>query len=109
MEMSTELQNGLVQSAFSSWMGFTKICVVRGTVSLPGQGDGTGELQLWFWERTSEYGIYASKTPRNDRLVCELLIFFTHVLRCGYMAGNWSDPTGHCRSFSVFNAFLYSQ
>ena len=76
MEVSIELQHGLVQSAFSTWMGFTKICVVRGTVSLPGQGDGTGELQLWFWERTSEYGIYASKTPRNDRLVCELLIFF---------------------------------
>ena len=108
MEMSTELQNGLVQSAFSTWMGFTKICVVRGTVSLPGQGDGAGELQLWFWERTSEYGIYASKTPRNDRLVCELLIFFYTCFLMFYAVAIW-PVTGHCRSFSVFNTFLYSQ
>ena len=105
MEMSTELQNGLVQSAFSTWMGFTKICVVRGTVSLPGQGDGTGELQLLFWERTSEYGIYASKTPRNDRLVCGIIDIF---LRMFYAVAIW-PVTGHCRSFSVFNTFLYSQ
>ena len=55
--------------------GFTQICAVHGTVSLPGEGDGAGKIQLWYHMMLKEYRIYASKTDGDDRVVCELLMF----------------------------------
>ncbi|CAH3182560.1 unnamed protein product [Porites lobata] len=55
----------------SDWLsrsGFTQICVIRGTVSLPGAGNGAGELQLWYHEKKNQYLIYALKTTGDDEL-----------------------------------------
>ena len=57
-----------------SWLGFTRICVVHGAVSWPGEGDGAGQLQLWYHEGSNSYGIYAVKTAGRGILVRELLI-----------------------------------
>ena len=62
----------------------TKLCVVRGTVSLPGQGDEAGEIQLWHSENNNKYCIYAGKTAGYVKLVCELLMFLIlfHFQEC---------------------------
>ena len=59
-----------------SLSGYTQICVVHGTASLPGKGDGAGELQLWCHEMSKISYIYACRTAENDMLVCELLMFY---------------------------------
>ena len=64
----------------SDWLsrsGFTQICVIRGTVSLPGAGNGAGELQLWYHEKKNQYLIYALKTTGDDELVCKSLMFYS--------------------------------
>ena len=63
-------------SALSLW-DYTQICAVHGTVSLPGKGDGAGELQLWHCEIRNESCVYATKTAGHDELVCELLMFYS--------------------------------
>ena len=69
-------------SSLSEWH-YAKICAVHGTVSLPGTGDGAGELQLWYCERRNESCVYATKTAGHDEstdvlaLVCELLMFYS--------------------------------
>ena len=61
-------------SRLSCW-SYTHICVVHGTVSLPGQGDEAGCLQLWYNEKSNVYRIYAcSKTERSVKWVCEFNI-----------------------------------
>ena len=71
--------NKMDRLGWLSESGFTHICVLRGTISLPGDdGDGEGgELQLWYHERSNGSCIYAGKTARNDKLVCELLMFYS--------------------------------
>ena len=64
-------------SSLSEW-DYAKICAVHGTVSLPGTGDGAGELQLWYCERRNESCVYATKTAGHDEFtVCELLMFYS--------------------------------
>ena len=53
-------------------LGYTQICAVHGAVSWPGEGDGAGQLQLWYQEGSNLYGIHAVKTARGDNMVCEL-------------------------------------
>ena len=56
--------------------GFTQICVARGTVLLPGEGDGTGEVKLFYSTLDNDYCIYTSKTAGDEMWVCELLMFY---------------------------------
>lgn len=65
-----------------SWFrrrGYTQICVVRGIVSWPGEGDGNGELQLWDrgHGKKDDYLINVIKIAEvpTDILVCESLMF----------------------------------
>ena len=62
---------------FYRWNGFTQICVLRGTVSWLGQGDGAGELQLWHHETSKLYIINASHAAGGYGQVCELLMFYS--------------------------------
>ena len=61
-----------------SQLGFTQICVARGTVSWGmGHNDPAGELQLWYRESDNNYFINARKTARGDKLVCKVIDVFT--------------------------------
>ena len=58
--------------------GYTQICVARGTVSWGSKdNNAAGELQLWYRERDNNYCLYASKTARNETLVCKVIDVFT--------------------------------
>ena len=63
------------------WGFGTQRCVVHGTLSLPGKGDGAGQLQLCFLERSNEYRIYASKTAGDGAWVCDLLMFYSFTFK----------------------------
>ena len=57
-----------------SQLGYTQICVARGTVSWESEdNDEVGELQLWYHERDNDYCINARKTARLDILVCKVI------------------------------------
>ena len=57
-----------------SLMGYTQICVARGTVSWESEdNDEAGELQLWYHERDKDYCINARKTARGDKMVCKVI------------------------------------
>ena len=66
--------------SWHSRLGYTQIkliCVAHGTVSWGSKdNDAAGELQLYH-ERDNDYFLYASKTPRDDRLVCKVIDVFT--------------------------------
>ena len=67
---------GWLTRQLSQW-GSTQICVAHGTVSWGSKdNDAAGELQLYH-ERDNDYFLYASKTPRDDRLVCKVIDVFT--------------------------------
>ena len=68
--------------------GYTQICVARGTVSLPGEGDGAGELQLWYHKGSNKYGIYARKTAGDGVSVCELLMFYSFTFKSVLIISN---------------------
>ena len=56
-----------------SLMGYTQICVARGTVSWESEdNDEAGELQLWYHERDNDYCINASNTAGYE-LVCKVI------------------------------------
>ena len=59
--------------------GFTQICVARGTVLLPGEGDWRGEVKLFYnnSKMDNDYCIYTSKTTGDEMWVCELLMFYS--------------------------------
>ena len=57
--------------------GFTWICALHGTVSLPDEGDVEGELRLWYNESNNAYKIHARKSAGYGKLVCELLMFYS--------------------------------
>ena len=65
-------------------MGYTQICVAHGTVSLGSKAkDAAGELQLWYHEGDNKYFLFATRTPRDDRLVCKVIDVFTlHFQKC---------------------------
>ena len=58
---------------------YTYICVVRGSILLPGNVDhgeaAEGQLHLWYHEMWNDYCITASwpSDPGNEFMVCELL------------------------------------
>ena len=61
-----------------SRLGYTQICVARGTVSWGSEdNDETGELQLWYREWDNDYCINARKTARGDKMVCKVIDVFT--------------------------------
>ena len=73
-------------SIWLSWfsqLGYTQVCVTRGSVSWGSKDDGAaGELQLWYDERNNHY-LYASKTAGVDILVCKVIDVFTlHFQKC---------------------------
>ena len=65
-------------------LGYTQICVARGTVARKGVGDAAGELQLWYRERSDEYCFYFSKTAGHGWVVCKVYIgvFTLHFQKC---------------------------
>ena len=67
-----------------SRLGYTQICVARGTVSWGSEdNDEAGELQLWYDERNNYYYLYTSKTAGVDILVCKVIDVFTlHFQKC---------------------------
>ena len=71
-------------AATLSYLGFTQICVARGTVSWGSEdNDEAGELQLWYRERDNDYCINARKTARGDKMVCKVIDVFTlHFHKC---------------------------
>ena len=61
-----------------SQLGFTQICVARGSVSWGSEyNDAAGELQLWYHERVNHYRLYASNTAGVDTAVCKVIDVFT--------------------------------
>ena len=61
-------------SHWLSRLGYTQICVARGSVSWGSKdNDEAGELQLWCHERDNEYWLYASKTAGDDMAVCKVI------------------------------------
>ena len=58
-----------------SQLGFTQICVARGSVSWGSEdNDEAGELQLWCRESDNNYCLYASKTARRINMaVCKVI------------------------------------
>ena len=61
-----------------SQLGYTQICVARGTVSWGSEdNDEAGELQLWYHEKDNDYCINARKTARSDKMVCKVIDVFT--------------------------------
>ena len=61
-----------------SLSGFTHIRVARGNVSWTSKdNDEAGELQLWYRERDNDYCLHASKTARDDIVVCKVIDVFT--------------------------------
>ena len=70
-----------------SKLGFTQICVARGTVSWGSKdNDAAGELQLWYREGDNAYCLYASKAAGDDMMVsvvCKVIDVFTlHFQKC---------------------------
>ena len=67
-----------------SELGFTQICVARGTVSWESEdNDEAGELQLRYRERDNNYYIEARKTAGGDVMVCKVIDVFTlHFQKC---------------------------
>ena len=67
-----------------SRLGFTQICVARGTVSWGSEDNNeAGELQLWYRERHNDYCLRASNTAGVDRAVCKVIDVFTlHFQKC---------------------------
>ena len=59
------------------WLGYTQICVARGTVSWGSEDDKAGELQLWCHDRRNDYHIYARNTEGNGEVVCKVIDVFT--------------------------------
>ena len=68
-------------SHWLSWfsrLGYTQICVARGSVSWGSQDDDeAGELQLWCNETDNHYRLYASNTAGVDLAVCKVVDVFT--------------------------------
>ena len=55
---------------YLSKLGFTQICMARGTVSWGSKdNDAAGELQLWYREGDNAYCLYASKAAGDDMMV----------------------------------------
>ena len=71
-------------AALLSVLGYTQICVARGSVSWGSKDkDAAGELQLWYRERDNNYYLYASRTAGVDILVCKVIDVFTlHFQKC---------------------------
>ena len=46
-------------------LGYTQICAVHGAVSWPGEGDGAGQLQLWYQEGSN----FVAFAPSRQREV----------------------------------------
>ena len=67
-------------SRLSQW-GYTQICVARGIVSWGSEDDAAGELQLWYRETDNYYRLYATKTARDDIVVCKVIDVFTLTLK----------------------------
>ena len=72
---------------YLSEVGFTQICVARGTVSWGSKDNGhnatAGELQLWYHERDNYYCFYAGKSATDDTAVCKVIDVFTlHFQNC---------------------------
>ena len=63
------------------WLSPLTLSVLRGTVSLPGKGDGAGELHLRYDERRNKYAIYARRRAGDEMLVCELSMFYRDTQR----------------------------
>ena len=61
-----------------SQLGFTQICVARGSVSWGSEdNDEAGELQLWYRERYNDYCLYPKKTAGYGYVVCKVNDVFT--------------------------------
>ena len=67
-----------------SQLGFTQICVARGSVSWGSEDNAAaGELKLWYREEDNNYSLYASKRAGVDILVCKVIDVFTrHFQKC---------------------------
>ena len=67
-----------------SQLGFTQICVARGTVSWGSEdNDEAGELQLRYREWDNNYYIEARKTAGGGVRVCKVIDVFTlHFQKC---------------------------
>ena len=69
-------------SRLSQW-DLTQICVAHGIVSWGSEDDAAGELQLWYRETDNYYRLYATKTARDDIVVCKVIDVFTlHFQKC---------------------------
>ena len=66
-----------------SQLGFTQICVARGSVSWRSKDkDEAGELQLWSREGDNSYCLIAINTAGDD-MVCKVIDVFTlHFQKC---------------------------
>ena len=65
-------------AALFSRLGYTQICVARGSVSWGSEdNDAAGELQLWYRERDNNYRLRASKTAGDVIVVCKVIDVFT--------------------------------
>ena len=64
--------------------GFTQICEARGKVSWGSEDNhAVGELQLRYRERDNGYWLCASKTARDNLVVCKVIDVFTlHFQKC---------------------------
>ena len=67
-----------------SRLGYTQICVARGSVSWGSKDkDAAGELQLWCHERDNNYCLNASTTAGVNMTVCKVIDVFTlHFQKC---------------------------
>ena len=66
-----------------SQLGWTQICVVRGTLLWGSEDDAAGELQLWYNESTNKYCLYTSNTAGDGMVVCKVIDVFTfHFQKC---------------------------
>ena len=70
-----------------SHLGFTQICVARGSVSWGSKNkDEAGELQLWYRERDNNYQLNVSNTASGETAVCKVIDVFTsftlHFRKC---------------------------
>ena len=70
-------------AALLSVLGYTQICVARGSVSWGSKDDAAGELELWYRKRENDYCLYASKTAGDAMPVCKVIDVFTlHFQKC---------------------------
>ena len=67
-----------------SELGYTQICVARGTVSWGREDDTAEELQLWYHDGENKSFFYASQTAGVDTMwVCKVINVFTlHFQKC---------------------------